>query len=698
MDFSEKIKKYRETNKLTQDALAEKLNVSRQLVSKWETGNAYPSYDLLFTISELLGESIEELLSKKEIVTQTIQNKSTNKRTKIILISSIAFVALATGISVASIAIANKTRDAMIKQNLCSQGHSFGIYVSNNDATCDSYGTKIAVCNNCGAIKSIVDENQQLHSHNFYSDLVFGKNNEIIEMDIKCRDCSYLKKTTLNNTSIISYAEEKDGINKTTRFGFEIDRENNLTPYQSVSTYKCINNKEKMISKNGYYWSEKNTDWIEIYTQDYFYNGDGNLVSCEYNSWELMDPIRMPSSRHIEQYNDEGRCVYEEYYTEWSKELGKWIDGFKNEYIFDSNGKTISRKYYTISENSNGWEQTSGYEEIYNEEGKYIGYMSYSYNNEYKTYTKEYKTNQYDENDVCIGYDYSTWALIDGEFINVEKSEHRYLDDIGSDTSISYKYLIDTDEWVEDAKIVFVLTNDGHDYLYIERFVGENDEVQDPIEKEKPCKLLSLVNIFGTDKDGNEIQYFKELHDDNGTNWVSSFKSEYLYDESGEQIGYIEYEYDEENNRWVCEYNETTHDDKNKLVFSGQCKWIYVDNVWINSYKSESDYLGDNSIEYNWSIEDNAWIPTEKRDWSNDTCRMEYVWSKELNDWVNSKKTIYYSDEINSYNEKYVWDIEKETWIPSVKQEIPKGNALDYKQYNWSEELNEWVLDPTKGW
>lgn len=38
MDLSEKIVKLRKNNNLTQEQLAEQLNVSRQSVSKWESG------------------------------------------------------------------------------------------------------------------------------------------------------------------------------------------------------------------------------------------------------------------------------------------------------------------------------------------------------------------------------------------------------------------------------------------------------------------------------------------------------------------------------------------------------------------------------------------------------------------------------------------------------------------------------------
>ena len=40
-------------------------NVSRQAVSKWETGRSYPNYEILTEISKLIDVKIEELFGEK---------------------------------------------------------------------------------------------------------------------------------------------------------------------------------------------------------------------------------------------------------------------------------------------------------------------------------------------------------------------------------------------------------------------------------------------------------------------------------------------------------------------------------------------------------------------------------------------------------------------------------------------------------
>lgn len=62
MNFAEKLYTLRTQSGYSQEVLAEKLNVSRQAVSKWETGPTLPETDKLIAISELFNVSIDSLL------------------------------------------------------------------------------------------------------------------------------------------------------------------------------------------------------------------------------------------------------------------------------------------------------------------------------------------------------------------------------------------------------------------------------------------------------------------------------------------------------------------------------------------------------------------------------------------------------------------------------------------------------------
>ncbi|MGE7725665.1 helix-turn-helix transcriptional regulator [Bacillus cereus] len=72
MIFSERLKEEREKRNWSQHDLAEKLHVSRQSVSKWETGKNYPSIEIIIHLSDLFGITIDELLRSDEELTQKV--------------------------------------------------------------------------------------------------------------------------------------------------------------------------------------------------------------------------------------------------------------------------------------------------------------------------------------------------------------------------------------------------------------------------------------------------------------------------------------------------------------------------------------------------------------------------------------------------------------------------------------------------
>lgn len=56
------IKKKRSENGITQDQLAEKLNVTRQTISSWEMGRTQPDVDMLGKLADALEVTVEELI------------------------------------------------------------------------------------------------------------------------------------------------------------------------------------------------------------------------------------------------------------------------------------------------------------------------------------------------------------------------------------------------------------------------------------------------------------------------------------------------------------------------------------------------------------------------------------------------------------------------------------------------------------
>lgn len=80
MKISPQIKKYRTGMNLSQEELAEKLYVSRQTISNWETGKNYPDIHSLLLMSTLFHVSLDELVKGDiEIMEEEIKESEIKK-------------------------------------------------------------------------------------------------------------------------------------------------------------------------------------------------------------------------------------------------------------------------------------------------------------------------------------------------------------------------------------------------------------------------------------------------------------------------------------------------------------------------------------------------------------------------------------------------------------------------------------------
>lgn len=67
MELKDRLIQLRKENKMTQADLADALNISRQAVSRWETGVALPSTENLVELSRLYGVSVDAILDNDGI-------------------------------------------------------------------------------------------------------------------------------------------------------------------------------------------------------------------------------------------------------------------------------------------------------------------------------------------------------------------------------------------------------------------------------------------------------------------------------------------------------------------------------------------------------------------------------------------------------------------------------------------------------
>ena len=90
MSFAENLKQLRKSKQLSQEDLAEILDVSRQAVSKWEQGIGYPEVEKLLLLSSKLNISLDSLMDTE--ITQKFNPQTQNVTGTITLTSPIEHV------------------------------------------------------------------------------------------------------------------------------------------------------------------------------------------------------------------------------------------------------------------------------------------------------------------------------------------------------------------------------------------------------------------------------------------------------------------------------------------------------------------------------------------------------------------------------------------------------------------------------
>lgn len=86
MELSEKILTLRKSRDLTQEQLAEQLNVSRQSISKWESGQSIPEIEKIMLLSSIFDVTTDYLLKPSEIDELSVKTEILEKQQQKMLI------------------------------------------------------------------------------------------------------------------------------------------------------------------------------------------------------------------------------------------------------------------------------------------------------------------------------------------------------------------------------------------------------------------------------------------------------------------------------------------------------------------------------------------------------------------------------------------------------------------------------------
>jgi len=131
MELSRKIYQLRKLAGMTQEQLAEKLNISRQTLSKWENGTSVPDVESVVRLSVLFHTSLEELLLEEENHVKEEKTQITledmmrinahNRRMNLLLCSGLLFLAI--GIIIAAF-------ERMLEATTVSLGYTLYRYIA----------------------------------------------------------------------------------------------------------------------------------------------------------------------------------------------------------------------------------------------------------------------------------------------------------------------------------------------------------------------------------------------------------------------------------------------------------------------------------------------------------------------------------------------------------------------------------------
>lgn len=93
MDFGSQVKKLRTAKGLTQEQLAQKLNVSRQTISSWENNRNLPDLEMVVTIAKIFQLSLDQLiLGDSTMTTKLVNDGSEVRKMRISLIATVIMI------------------------------------------------------------------------------------------------------------------------------------------------------------------------------------------------------------------------------------------------------------------------------------------------------------------------------------------------------------------------------------------------------------------------------------------------------------------------------------------------------------------------------------------------------------------------------------------------------------------------------
>ena len=111
MKFNEKLAKLRKEALLSQEELADELEIDKETISSWELGESEPDEDQVEKLSEILDIPVKNLLNEEKDTEEKPKDKEKNKETRANVINTILVILLIVAIGIIVYSVSQKWKD-----------------------------------------------------------------------------------------------------------------------------------------------------------------------------------------------------------------------------------------------------------------------------------------------------------------------------------------------------------------------------------------------------------------------------------------------------------------------------------------------------------------------------------------------------------------------------------------------------------
>lgn len=341
-------------------------------------------------------------------------------------------------------------------------------------------------------------------------------------------------------------------------------------------------------------------------------------------------PGGLPFSKSVFQYNSSGLLARDAQFA-WDTATQLWQPRYQTEYSYDASGNLLS-------------DIATRYDESDNSSLYYKNIFAYTAKNdlsaqEYYVFDSdkhglvgvsrfEYFYNPAGSPDSVI--EYSKSDLLNN-WIPSSKSIYGYTNDTIQSSCEMYKYNATANEWMKYIKNVQTYDSDSQ-VLDEQNYTASNDN--------QWTRYSRTINEYLNGKLASSVTYNSD-----GVDWVAASRTLYGY-RTGKLVAKV-----------TSLYNPNP-------------------SVWINAFKDSIEYLTDGKLAkqtaFKWNANSENWVAVARdiHTYDSGNAHEQYFYSS-AGAWIGTQKSImrYDASGNNTSEEKYGWNNETNSWIPSAKTE-----------------------------